>query len=289
MKYFIDFEATQYSHEIISVGCVREDGEVFKSFVYVKPSKMSGFITRLTGITKNDIRNAPKSDEVFERFFYWIKHDRNIEFYCYGDADIGFIRTNLEKATNIHAIAALSIIGTNLIDFSQNVKQYFGLHKNIVLRKLVAYYRNVDTIQQSHDALEDSLFLKEVYDHMACEQPNEDAFPEYKVVDMPANNEQISKRKAKFNALVEADKKDIGLIRYGNKDNNIWECGCLHTAIMRCIRKAKEKNPDIKCSDSFYKMVRKDILLAIQNGTKYYRYYWKIKEDTQSSNIEGER
>lgn len=29
MKYFIDFEATQFSQEIISVGCIREDGQTF--------------------------------------------------------------------------------------------------------------------------------------------------------------------------------------------------------------------------------------------------------------------
>ena len=39
MKYYIDFEATQYTHEIISVGCVREDGETFKSYVKVKDAK----------------------------------------------------------------------------------------------------------------------------------------------------------------------------------------------------------------------------------------------------------
>ena len=33
MKYFIDFEATQFSEEIISVGCKREDGETFYALV----------------------------------------------------------------------------------------------------------------------------------------------------------------------------------------------------------------------------------------------------------------
>ena len=153
MKYFIDFEATQYSHEIISIGCVREDGQTFKSFVYVKPSKMSNFITQLTGITKEDVRNAPTSDEVFSNFYHWLEGDTEMEFYCYGDADIEFIRTNLSKTTDMLAISALSIIGTNLNDFAIEVKKYFGLHKMISLKKLVAYYRKVESIEQAAAAL----------------------------------------------------------------------------------------------------------------------------------------
>ena len=55
MKYFIDFEATQFSNEIISVGCVREDGETFYSLVNVQRNKITPFITDLTGISKNDV------------------------------------------------------------------------------------------------------------------------------------------------------------------------------------------------------------------------------------------
>lgn len=33
MKYFVDFEATQFAGEIISIGCVREDGKTFYSLV----------------------------------------------------------------------------------------------------------------------------------------------------------------------------------------------------------------------------------------------------------------
>ena len=57
MKYFIDFEATQFSGDIISVGCVDETGRRFYSLV--KPHKlglMTGFITDLTGITDEQVR-----------------------------------------------------------------------------------------------------------------------------------------------------------------------------------------------------------------------------------------
>lgn len=285
MKYFIDFEATQYSHEIISVGCVREDGQTFKSFVHVKPSKMSNFITQLTGITKEDVRNAPTSDEVFNNFYHWIEGDTEMEFYCYGDADIEFIRTNLSKTTDMLAISALSIIGTNLNDFAPEAKRYFGLHKMISLKKLVAYYRNVEAIEQAHDALEDSLFLKEVYDHIMSEEADLDAFPEYRIDETsPKVQAKLSKKKKKalsLAALMEADKTNIGLVRYSKNHCDEWACGNLYIAIMRCIKRMKQNNPNNKDDVAvLYPEIRKNILQAIKDNTRYCKYYWR-KEDKE--------
>ena len=70
MNYYIDFEATQYNQEIISIGCVREDGKTFYSLI--KPKKLKNvtkFISKLTGITKDKLKNAKTSDEVFRDFF----------------------------------------------------------------------------------------------------------------------------------------------------------------------------------------------------------------------------
>ena len=56
MKYFIDFEASQFAEEIISVGCVDELGRSFYSLVRPRrPQKVTGFITNLTGITRDDV------------------------------------------------------------------------------------------------------------------------------------------------------------------------------------------------------------------------------------------
>ena len=33
MNYFIDFEATQFSNDIISIGCIDENGEEFYSLI----------------------------------------------------------------------------------------------------------------------------------------------------------------------------------------------------------------------------------------------------------------
>ena len=187
MKYFVDFEATQFSNEIIEIGCVREDGQEFKSYVNAK-KKLTPFIINLTGITQETVDNAPSSDEVFKSFYQWLKGDTNIEFYCYGNSDIDFVRKNLRMSADFEAQAALSMIGMALNDYAAEIKRHFGLIKPIGLVKVLAHYRGVESIEQNHDALEDAKFLKEVYEYVVAEgEPAECPFPEYqkKVVKKP--------------------------------------------------------------------------------------------------------
>lgn len=77
MKYFIDFEATQFSEEIISVGCKREDGETFYALVRPVEGKITPFITNLTGITAEMVEEAMSPDTVFEMFYDWAFKDAN--------------------------------------------------------------------------------------------------------------------------------------------------------------------------------------------------------------------
>ena len=71
MKFYIDFEATQYTENIISIGCVAENGDSFSSLVNC-PYKVGSFVTQLTGITNDMVSAAPSPDEVFTNFFKWI-------------------------------------------------------------------------------------------------------------------------------------------------------------------------------------------------------------------------
>lgn len=183
MNYFVDFEATQFSNEIISIGCVREDGAEFYSEVRAR-KKITGFITSLTGITDEQNKTAASSDEVFSRFFDWLMEspDERAIFYCYGNTDINFIKKNLDLTKNLKAQAALSIMGTNLHDYSSVTRTHFSLVKNIALIKLVAYYRGVESVVQTHDALEDARFLKEVYEHVNTEsEVLGHPFPDYEL------------------------------------------------------------------------------------------------------------
>ena len=64
MKHYIDFEASEALQKIISVGCIREDGEEFYSLVYTD-DPITQRIEEITGISQEDINDARSAEEVF--------------------------------------------------------------------------------------------------------------------------------------------------------------------------------------------------------------------------------
>lgn len=166
MNFYIDFEATQFSERIISIGCIAENGETFYSLV--KPNykyKITKFITELTGITKEMIEEAPDADVVFSSFFHWL-HKNSTEkpkFYCYGDCDKTYIDNTLKDITNYYASLALSLMSANLVDYSPKVAEMFNRTVNL---KRVYNVLKEEKEQQTHDALEDAVMLKYVVDNI---------------------------------------------------------------------------------------------------------------------------
>ncbi len=187
MIYFIDFEATQFSGEIISMGCADENGRRFYSLV--KPSKMSdmtNFISSLTGITADDLGAAPCADEVFNSFLDWLDHGEVAKFYCYGDSDLYFLNRTLSRITDFRAQLGLSVIQAGLSDYSKEIKKLFSLKHSIALKKVAAYYRG-EAVVQTHNSLDDALLLKEIYDKSQSEPVPECPFPEYQTgADLPS-------------------------------------------------------------------------------------------------------
>ena len=105
MKFYIDFEATQFGGRIISIGCVSENGQTFNTLV--KPSKpkegITKFITELTGITSEMIATAPTADDAFNDFFKWVctvNDNCPPQYLCYGDSDGTFIEKTVKAITN---------------------------------------------------------------------------------------------------------------------------------------------------------------------------------------------
>ena len=94
MNFYLDFEATQFSNRIISIGCTNEKGSTFKTYVRPKNGKLNAFITELTGITPAMLENAPVADEAFNMFYEWAItncEDGTPKYFCYGDSDAKFI------------------------------------------------------------------------------------------------------------------------------------------------------------------------------------------------------
>lgn len=195
MNYFIDFEATQFSNEIISIGCVNEIGDKFSSMVYTD-KKITSFITNLTGITDGMNKAAPSLDDVFTHFFYWVLEHNDgtpCRFFCYGSTDLAFVHKAIKKVTGITAQMSLSLIAANLINYAPTVKNHFGLIKEIALIKVVSYYRN-EEIVQTHSALEDAEFLKTVFEALNQEgKVTGHPFPDYEPKFEPETVKSIAK------------------------------------------------------------------------------------------------
>lgn len=198
MNYFIDFEATQFSGEIISVGCVDENGRQFYSLV--KPAQtdaLTGFIEKLTGICREQLESAPTANEVFVRFLQWVSHKDIARFYCYGDSDAYFLSSTLGHLTDFQAQLGLCLIRSSLNDYAAEIKRHFALKHSIALKKVAAYYRG-QTVEQTHNSLSDALLLKEIYEKSVNETVTECPFPEYqKGVELPKVRKRIVAAKGK--------------------------------------------------------------------------------------------
>lgn len=168
MKFFLDFEATQGSEEVISIGCVSETGEEFYSLTR-SHHKVKPFITQLTGLTQKDINAAPSHDEVFSKFYDWLIElsPRNPELYAYGDTDGLFCKNTLPYARTLKAQAMLGLLASNLRDFSTEVQHFFHLDKKANLFITQSLLLKDAVLHQTHNALEDAKMLKQIYCSMS--------------------------------------------------------------------------------------------------------------------------
>ncbi len=165
MKYFIDFEATQYSEEIISVGCVREDGETFYSLVRPVDSKITPFITNLTGITADMIEKAMSPDAVFELFYDWLLTDKEgmPDFFVWGNSDVDFLRHTFRRTTSMKARIAIGYVTGSIIDYA---KKFCKKVKADSCALIKAYNALIDAnAVQTHNALDDAMMLAKVYQY----------------------------------------------------------------------------------------------------------------------------
>ena len=196
MRYFLDFEATQFSGRIISIGCVAENGETF--YTLCKPSKpgenINTFITELTGITKEMLAEAPSADDAWNMFFDWAMakgSDGSVpQYYCYGNADAGFIKKTVKYMSDFRAITFANSVMASMIDYAPIVANFFNL-QNIGLHRVFKLL-TADDENQHHNALEDAQMLMFVKDNLATMASPEDVskLP-------PRERPQVSKQRAK--------------------------------------------------------------------------------------------
>lgn len=175
MNFYIDFEATQPEQEIISIGAVAENGKKFYSLVKPRFSKVSLYITEITGIKNTDLEYEHELNTIFDLFYIWCKDQENDlskwNFYSYGDSDVDFIKHSFCNLKTERSMIIASYMMATMKDYSKEVTKYF--HGTTSLIKAFNYLKELDD-KQKHNALEDAKMLAEVYSKISNKTPLEE-------------------------------------------------------------------------------------------------------------------
>lgn len=160
MKYYIDFEAAKHIEEIISVGAVREDGETFYSLVKPKDGKITDALTELTGLTEEELNDAPNSEEVFEKLYDWVFNklkDNLPNFYTWGNHDVKYIQHTFKRTNSLKARFILGYMSGSIRDFSREICRKLEVD-NIKMIKFYSCLHKQDNLQ-NHNSLDDAIML----------------------------------------------------------------------------------------------------------------------------------
>ena len=161
-----------YPMETIEIGAVKiKDGKVIEEFqTFVKPTKvteLTSFCTQLTGITFEDLKDAPSFEEAILAFYKFF--DDSYIYSC-GDFDKKFLSNELiekdpkfegvSKERNFNKILRGSIVGLH-----RNLKPHFA---NITGRKPCGMSKMLSILGlplegNHHRALDDTRNLAKIY------------------------------------------------------------------------------------------------------------------------------
>lgn len=157
---FVDLEATSLRgrHHIIEIGAVKlhPDGQIEKFTQLVKPyyfKKLSYGIEALTGITAEDIHEAPLIIHGLQRFFAWC--GKNYHLVTYGNLD----RKMLEDECEDNNIDPACIYP--LIDYQQKYMIAHNVKEQPSLAKLMDAYELEASM--AHRALADADSLRQIF------------------------------------------------------------------------------------------------------------------------------
>lgn len=290
MRFFVDFEATQFSERIINIGCIADNGATFSTFVKParKKDKVTKFITELTGITNEMLATAPSADEAFNAFFDFVLENspkEPNEFYCYGDCDTIFIERTLYDMTNTRAVTFAKRIKNSLIDYSPCVKNYFQMQNCIALRKVYSLIQESE-VEQHHNALEDAQMLCTVVQNLKdkCIPEDKSKIAAMPKVEKPIPNKQNKLKKApekfinwpnnKWDADTGADETNWKVIAWVGPHTKHFDS--LDTAMMWVIR-YMSKEMSIK-NLTHHEIVKERIKYGAETGKQPYGMSWSIKE-----------
>lgn len=177
MDIYFDFEATQFSDCIISIGATCDYGD-FECLISGFEKKITPFITQLTGITKEMVQGAPNANEAFIDLWQWLlqmnraSEGEPVFYHCYGDADRGFLRNTANKIEARPMANFVNKLADSIIDDSKQVCRFFHA-KQIGVYKALSYF-NPELPEQDHDALNDAIALRQLMEHISKANPIEE-------------------------------------------------------------------------------------------------------------------
>lgn len=164
MNFYVDFEATQPEQEIISIGVYSDNKESFYALVKPQFSKISKYITDMTGITNEMVEDRYDLDTAFNDLYVWCANqETNLNewhFYSYGDGDVDFIKHSMCNIQTQRPLIIASIMVATMKDFSKDVTRYF--HGTTSLIKAFNFLKDLED-KQKHNALEDAKMLADIF------------------------------------------------------------------------------------------------------------------------------
>ena len=187
---FIDFEGTQYSHEIIASGLIKckidDECNIIEEsndglLIYTKPRSMIGkIVTKMTSITEEFIKdNGISWGDTITKISEYIGDDiDDTIFVCFGSNDPKMILESCRYSHPENAIIAKQWLN-NFLDIMTFMSQYIRDDNNNTY-SLVNFLKlyGVDPVGVSHNPLNDAIDLKNLY--KAFLENKDVAFNEYK-------------------------------------------------------------------------------------------------------------
>lgn len=184
MNYFIDFEAAQYSLEIIEIGMRSDIGLTFEYLVQSKKG-ITPFIEQLTHITKETYKEcAIPLDDALLPIYKAIKDDNDPHFICWGNSDVDFLKHSFKNCKTFTSKAVLSLMAMSMTDAAAMFKKKYGLYKDMRLIDVYNKMREaqgLEPLTQQHRALDDAAMLQKIW-HFYIDVPDAyimNPFPEY--------------------------------------------------------------------------------------------------------------
>lgn len=171
---FLDFEGTQFSHEIIAIGAIKctidenlkiikEDDEGFIS--YVKATNPIGkIISKMTNLSEEFIQqNGISFEDALNKFQTYVGDIENTTFIVFGSNDARMIIESIKYSHPNNENIAYAII-ERIFDYLSFLSQYVkdGNNNTLSLVHYVELFNGIPS-KVSHNPLNDSRDLKNLY------------------------------------------------------------------------------------------------------------------------------